>query len=53
MFVNCFDVLSNISCKEHLPENGQNMWPKHVAGYTVYNTVNLYICVCTCWFCFR
>ena len=22
--------------KEHLPENGHKMWPKRVAGYTVY-----------------
>jgi len=25
-------VLSNIYFKEHVPEEGHNMWPKHVAG---------------------
>jgi hypothetical protein len=33
------------SCKEHLPEEDHNRWPKHVAGYTVYNTINLHICI--------
>jgi len=28
-----------------------NRWPKHVEGYTVYNTIYLHICICTCWFC--
>ena len=35
-------------CAAHLPEDGHK-WPKHVAGYAVYNTVNLHICICTCW----
>jgi len=48
--VNCFDVLCNTSFKEHLPEDGHNGWPKHVRGYAVYNTINLHICLCTCWF---
>jgi hypothetical protein len=39
-----FDVLSNTSFKEHLPEDGHNRWPKHVAGYAVYSTINLHIC---------
>jgi len=30
-----FDVLCNISFKEHLPEDGHNRWPKHVGGYAV------------------
>jgi len=25
----------------HLPEDGQNRWPKHVEGYAFYNTINL------------
>jgi len=25
------------------------MWPKYVAGYAVYNTIHLHICICTCW----
>jgi hypothetical protein len=44
MFVNCFDVLCNMSFKERLP--------KHVGGNAVYTTVNLHSCMCTCWFCF-
>jgi len=24
---------------------------KTVGGYTVYNTINLHICICTCWLC--
>jgi hypothetical protein len=27
-------------CKEHLPEDGYNRWPKHVGCYTVYNKIN-------------
>jgi len=27
-----FYVLCNMSFKEHLPEDGQNKWPKHVVG---------------------
>jgi len=45
-----FLSLCNTSFKEHLPEDGHNRWPKHVAGYAVYNTINLHICICTCWF---
>ena len=29
-----------MSFTEHLPEDGHSRWPKHVGGYTVYNTVN-------------
>ena len=43
--MNCFDVMCNISFKEHLPEDGHDGWLKHVGGYTVYNTVNLQICI--------
>jgi hypothetical protein len=39
--LNYFDALYNISFKEHLPEGGHNRWPKHVAGYAVYNMINL------------
>jgi len=35
--------------QKHLPEDGQNSWPKHAAGYAVYNTINLYICISTDW----
>jgi hypothetical protein len=28
------------SVKEHLPEDGDNRWPKQAAGYAVYNTIN-------------
>jgi hypothetical protein len=35
---NYFDVLCNISFKEHLPDDGDNRRPKHVAGYAVSNT---------------
>jgi hypothetical protein len=48
IFLNCFDVLCNISFKEHLPEDGHNMWPKHVTIYAVYNKINVHICVCNC-----
>jgi len=47
--LNCFYSLGNISFKEHLSEDGQNSWSKHVAGYAVYNTINLHIRVCTGW----
>jgi len=36
--LNYFDVLCDISFKEHLPEDVHNRWPKHVGGYAVYNT---------------
>ena len=47
--LNYFDILCNISFKEHLPEDGLTMWPKHVVNCTVYNTINLHICTCSCW----
>jgi hypothetical protein len=50
--LNYFDVLCYISFKMHLPEDGHNSWPKHVAGYAVYNTINLYICICAGWSCY-
>jgi len=37
--------LCNISFTEHLREIGHNKWPKHVAGYADYNTINLHICM--------
>jgi len=43
------EILYNISFKEHLTEDGHNRWPKNVGGYAACNTVNLHICVCTCW----
>jgi hypothetical protein len=47
--LNYFDVLCNISFKEHLPEDGHTRWPKHLGNYTVYNTINLHTCTHTCW----
>ena len=47
--VKCFDVLGNISFKEHLPEDGHIKWPKYVAGCADYNITNLLVCICTCW----
>jgi len=47
--LNCFDVLCDISFKEHLPEDVHNRWPKHVGGCAVYNTKNLHICICIIW----
>jgi hypothetical protein len=46
---NCFDTLCNISFEERLPEDGHNRWPKHVAGYAVYSTVNIHVCIRTGW----
>jgi hypothetical protein len=40
---NCFNILYNIYFKEYLHEDSQSRWPKHVAGYAVYNTINLHI----------
>jgi len=34
-YVSYFDVLCNISFKDHLSEDGHNKWPKHVRGYAV------------------
>ena len=45
--LNCFNAVCNIAFIEHLPEDGHNSWPKHVAGYAVYNKINLHICVST------
>jgi hypothetical protein len=41
--------LSNVSFRENFLENGHSRWPKHVAGYAVYNAINLHICMCTDW----
>jgi len=46
---NCFNVFCNIPFKKHLPEDGNNSWPKHVTGHAVYATVHLHISTCTCW----
>jgi len=27
------------------PEDGHNSWPKHLAGYADYNTINLHSCI--------
>ena len=35
IYLKFFGDLSNISFKEHLPENGHNRWPKHVGGYAL------------------
>jgi len=42
----------NLLYYKHLPEEGHNRWPKHVAGYAVHNTDNLHICKRTCIFLF-
>jgi hypothetical protein len=50
---NYSDILCNIAFKEHLPEDGHKQQLKHVqAGYAIYNTINLHICICTCWLYF-
>jgi len=38
-----------ISFKEGLPEDGQNSWSKHVGRCAFYSTINLRICIWTCW----
>jgi hypothetical protein len=50
--LNYFDVLHNISFIEHVPDNGDNRRPTHVAGYAVYNTKNIHNCTHTCWLYF-
>jgi hypothetical protein len=39
-------VTQGISFKEHLSEDGQSSWPKHVVGYAVYNAIYLRLCIC-------
>jgi len=41
--LNYSDVLCNISLKEHLPEDGHNMWPKHVGDYATCYGINVYV----------
>jgi hypothetical protein len=41
IFANCFSVLCNASCKQHLPEDGHNRWPKHVGGCADKNVINM------------
>ena len=42
IFVNCF----NVSCfKQNFLEDGNNRCPKYVAGYIVYDTINLHIII--------
>ena len=43
--LNYFDGLCNTFFKGRLPEGGHNRWPKHAAGYAVYNNTNLYTSV--------
>jgi hypothetical protein len=38
--LNSFSVLCNISFKEYLPEDGHSRWPKPVAVYADYDTIN-------------
>jgi len=45
----CGDAICDTAFKEHLPEDGHNRLLKHVGGYAVRNTINLHICICTCW----
>ena len=47
--LNYIEVLCNISLNEHLPEDGQKSWPKHVVGRAVDTTLNFHICICICW----
>jgi len=49
--LNCFNTVYKLSFKEHLTEDGRNSWPKHVAGYAVYTTIGVHICMCTGWSC--
>ena len=35
-------------CSVHLSVGGHSKWPKHVRGYSVYDTIHLHICICTC-----
>lgn len=39
-------IIRGISFEEHLPEDGQSSWPKHVVGYAVYNAIHLHLCIC-------
>jgi hypothetical protein len=41
--VSYFDVLSNVSFSEHLPEDAHSRWPKRIGAYDAYTTVNLHI----------
>ena len=51
MFVNCFDVLcNNIFLRGHLPEDGNTRQSKQVEGQAFYTTINVHICIWTCWF---
>jgi hypothetical protein len=43
------DVCLLVSFKANFPEDGHNRRTKHVGGYAVYNTLNLHICIGTCW----
>jgi hypothetical protein len=36
-----FNILCNASCKEHLPEDGHNRWPKHVGGCADCTIINM------------
>jgi len=49
--LNYFDVLCDISFKEHLPENGHKKSLKNVGDYAVHNKITLHICICACWSC--
>jgi hypothetical protein len=43
-FIISFDIRCNISFKEHLPEDGHSMWPKHV-GDTLFILQQIYLFV--------
>ena len=32
-----------------LPEDGQNLWPKHVGGYADCSIINIHICIYAFW----
>jgi len=40
-----FDTQCNTSFKEHLPEDGHNIWSKHAASYADHNTITVHICI--------
>jgi len=52
IYLQFFEVLRNTFFKEHLPEDGHYRWQKYVEDYAVFTTINVYICICTFWFCF-
>jgi hypothetical protein len=48
-YVEIVALVWNGILSEQLPEDGRNRWPKHVAGYGIYNAINLHMC--SVWSC--